>query len=88
MPFRPCGDERHHLRRTAGHPGGHPLSGRTEAKSGELLHDATSCSMCRRLIINAGIEKVVIRRDVDTYDTVNVHDWVENDDTLGSSMAY
>ena len=31
---------------------------------------------------------VVIRRDVDTYDTVNVHDWVENDDTLGSSMAY
>ena len=63
------------------------LAGR-EAKSGELLHDATSCSMCRRLIINAGIEKVVIRRDVDTYDTVNVHDWVENDDTLGSSMAY
>ena len=63
------------------------LAGR-EAKTGELLHDATSCSMCRRLIINAGIEKVVIRRDVDTYDTVNVHDWVENDDTLGSSMAY
>ena len=44
--------------------------------------------MCKRLIINAGIEKVVIRRDADTYDTVNVHDWVENDDTLGSSMAY
>ena len=63
------------------------LAGR-DAKTGELLSDATSCSMCRRLIINAGIEKVVIRRDVDTYDTVNVHDWVENDDTLGSSMAY
>ena len=29
------------------------LAGR-EAKTGELLHDATSCSMCRRLIINAG----------------------------------
>ena len=28
------------------------LAGR-EAKSGELLHDATSCSMCRRVIINA-----------------------------------
>ena len=55
---------------------------------GALIPDSTSCSMCRRLIINAGIEKVVIRRDVDTYDTVNVHDWVENDDTLGSSMAY
>ena len=32
------------------------LAGR-EAKTGELLHDATSCSMCRRLIINAGIER-------------------------------
>ncbi len=52
------------------------------------MSDANSCTMCKRLIINAGIEKVVIRRDTDTYDTVNVHDWVENDDTLGSSMAY
>ena len=30
------------------------LAGR-EAKTGELLHDATSCPMCRRMIINAGI---------------------------------
>ena len=35
------------------------LAGR-EAKSGELLHDATSCSMCRRVIINAGIDRVVM----------------------------
>ena len=55
---------------------------------GKIMSAANSCTMCKRLIINAGIEKVVIRRDVDTYDTVNVHDWVENDDTLGSSMAY
>ena len=25
-----------------------------DARSGELLHDATSCPMCRRMIINAG----------------------------------
>ena len=59
-----------------------------DMSTGEIMADANSCTMCKRLIINAGIEKVVIRRDVDTYDTVNVHDWVENDDTLGSSMAY
>ena len=54
------------------------------------VYDGKMCirDRCKRLIINAGIEKVVIRRDVDTYDTVNVHDWVENDDTLGGSMAY
>ena len=30
-----------------------------DARSGELLHDATSCPMCRRMIINAGIRRVV-----------------------------
>ena len=59
-----------------------------DMSTGKIMSDANSCTMCKRLIINAGIEKVVIRRDVDTYDTVNVHDWVENDDTLGSSMSY
>ena len=30
-----------------------------DARSGELLHDATSCPMCRRMIINAGIKGVL-----------------------------
>ena len=45
-------------------------------KTGELLHDATSCSMCRRLIINAGIERVVIRNTETEYSVVHVEDWV------------
>ena len=57
------------------------LAGR-EAKSGELLHDATSCSMCRRLIINAGIDRVVIRQTPTEYRTIPVSDWVENDDSI------
>ena len=57
------------------------LAGR-EAKSGELLHDATSCSMCRRLIINAGIDRVVIRNTEREYSVVHVEDWVREDDSL------
>lgn len=57
------------------------LAGR-EAKSGELLHDATSCSMCRRLIINAGIDRVVIRMTETEYRTIPVSDWIENDDSI------
>ena len=57
------------------------LAGR-EAKSGELLHDATSCSMCRRLIINAGIDRVVIRSTRQDYSVVQVVDWVREDDSL------
>ena len=61
------------------------LAGR-EAKSGELLHDATSCSMCRRLIINAGIERVVIRNTDTTYSVVHVEDWIREDDSLPTSL--
>ena len=57
------------------------LAGR-DAATGELLNDATSCSMCRRLIINAGIERVVIRRTKTEYSVVHVEDWVREDDSL------
>ena len=51
-----------------------------DARTGELLHDATSCSMCRRLVINAGLKEVIIRRTKDEYETVNVQEWVDIDD--------
>lgn len=57
------------------------LAGR-EAKDGSLLHDATSCSMCRRVIINAGITRVVIRNTQREYSVVQVEDWIREDDSL------
>ena len=53
-----------------------------DARTGELLSDATSCSMCRRLVINAGLETVVIRRTETEYETVPVSDWIQEDDLL------
>ena len=53
-----------------------------DASTGEILSDATSCSMCRRLIINAGLEKVVIRTSSTDYTVVQVRDWVYEDDSL------
>ena len=52
------------------------------ARTGELLGDATSCAMCRRMVINAGLSRVVIRRTETEYDVVNVSDWVAEDDLL------
>ena len=57
------------------------LAGR-DAKTGELLHDATCCSMCRRLVINAGIAKEVIRNTETDFSVVDVEDWVREDDTI------
>lgn len=53
-----------------------------EAQSGQILKDATSCSMCRRMIINAGIERVVIRNTPTEYSVVPVSEWIENDDSV------
>ena len=53
-----------------------------DAHSGELLHDATSCPMCRRMIINAGLDEVVIRRTETEFDIVPVQKWIDEDDSL------
>ena len=54
-----------------------------DPNSGELLAHSTSCSMCRRQIINAGIEKVIIRDTPTDFRVVDVErDWVDEDDSL------
>ena len=58
------------------------LAGR-DAKTGELLHDTTSCSMCRRLIINSGITKVVERIGEDDIHVTDVNEWIIKDDSVG-----
>ncbi len=50
--------------------------------TGELIAGSTSCSMCRRLIINAGIQRVVIRNTRTEYTVVHVEDWIREDDSL------
>ena len=57
-----------------------------EPDTGALIPGSTSCSMCRRLIINAGIERVVIRDTRTEYRVVEVADWVREDDSLPRSL--
>lgn len=59
-----------------------------EVETGELVSDASSCAMCKRMIINAGIELVVIRNTKDEYKIVEVRDWIENDETLTGGFGY
>lgn len=64
------------------------LTGR-DMRTGEYIENASSCPMCKRLIINAGIDRVVIRNDVDHYTVISVKkDWVENDDSLSRRFGY
>ena len=57
------------------------------AQTGELLHDATSCAMCRRMVINAGLSKVVIRHTERDFSVVDVQDWVDLEDDIPTPQA-
>ncbi len=63
------------------------LCGR-EVDTGEIIKDANCCTMCKRMIINAGIEKVVVRRTNDEYEEISVDDWVKYDELLDGKMGY
>ena len=58
------------------------------AQTGELVQDASSCAMCKRLIINAGIEKLVIRGEKNKYVVVDVASWIEKDESLEETLGY
>lgn len=63
------------------------LSGR-EAATGEYIKNSCSCAMCKRMIINAGIETVYIRDDEDHYRTVKVQEWIDQDESLDGVFGY
>ena len=51
-------------------------------RNGNYIDDNEPCTLCKRMIINSGIEKVVMRDSKTEYRIANVSDWIKNDDTL------
>ena len=39
---------------------------------GSIIRNATSCAMCKRMVINAGIARVIVRDDRDNYRIIQV----------------
>ena len=59
-----------------------------DCKTGALVADACCCQMCKRLVINAGIEKVIVRNTEKDFTVYNVQDWVTDDDSIGGKLGY
>ncbi len=49
-----------------------------DAVTGEIVRDAEPCRMCKRMIINAGIEEVVVQSGQDEIARFKVSDWIDN----------
>lgn len=59
-----------------------------DSKTGKYVLNSSSCSMCKRVVINSGIIKIIIRDDKSTYREINVEDWVSNDESLDGKLGY
>lgn len=59
-----------------------------DSKTGELVSGTSSCAMCKRMIINAGIERVVIRNTPEDFKVISVSEWIEDDDSLTGRRGY
>ncbi len=59
-----------------------------DAKTGELVKNACCCMMCKRLVLNAGITKVIVRETKDEFTVYETADWIENDDSLAGKFGY
>ena len=57
-----------------------------DAKSGSLDGAVEPCSMCKRLILNAGIARVYTRDENDCYRVTETAEWIEHDDSLSESL--
>ena len=51
-------------------------------ETGNYITDNEPCTFCKRMILNAGIKKVVMRDTKTEYRVSDTDEWIKNDDTL------
>ncbi len=57
-------------------------------KTGEYVENAKPCALCKRMIINAGIKEVIVRNTKDEYTTIQVQEFIDNDESLDGIKGY
>ena len=50
--------------------------------SSKVPQNTYPCAQCKGIIINTGIERVIIRDALDQYRYIHVQDWIDQDDIL------
>ena len=60
----------------------------TEVTTGNYVSHGNCCGMCKRQVINAGIEFVYIRDTKDEFRKITVADWITDDESLEGVKGY
>ncbi len=59
-----------------------------EYNSKKYVENARPCALCKRMIINAGISRIVIRNSKSKFTTIDVQEFIDNDDSLDGIKGY
>ncbi len=59
-----------------------------DPNSGDVMGGVNSCMMCKRVILNAGIERLVVRDSKTEYREILTADWITDDDSLNGKLGY
>ena len=59
-----------------------------DAITGEYVKNSSCCSMCKRMVINAGISTVYIRDSESDYRVISVEDWIRDDESVSGTFGY
>ncbi len=59
-----------------------------DVKTNEYVEHASNCSMCKRMVINSGIKRVIVRDDKDNYRIIEVQLMVDDDESLLGTKGY
>lgn len=59
-----------------------------DVATGSYVPQTNPCSMCKRLILNAGISKVVCRENSESFVTIDTSSWISNDESLEGIFGY
>ena len=59
-----------------------------DPKDNSLVSGTSSCMMCKRLVINAGISTVIIRDTEEDFRIIDVESWISDDDSLSGNFGY
>ena len=49
---------------------------------------ANPCTLCKRMILNAGIKTIIIRDNEESYRIIDVSTYIEQDDSLEITSGY
>ena len=59
-----------------------------EVSTGEYIKNSVCCSLCKRVVINSGIERVIIRDTDEDYRVIEVMEWIMNDESVDGTRGY